>query len=94
METYLATDGTKFGWQAAIANTSNPDLEDYRRNGKYCASGLAYESAKGEATCVSTSQVVFNGKVLDDTYGCDPMDPDVKCYIKFDTSSSTPAWLA
>ena len=94
METYLAEDGTKFGWEAAISDTNSPDLEDYRRNGHYCASGLAYESAKGEATCVSTSQVVFNGKVLDETYACDPMDPDVKCYIKFDTSSSTPVWLA
>lgn len=55
METYLAEDGTKFGWMANDLDTATPDLEDFRRNGRYCASGLAYESSKGEATCVSTT---------------------------------------
>jgi len=60
METYQSEDGTKFGWQSAVENTTSPDLEDYRKNGRYCISGLAYESAKNEATCVSATQVIFN----------------------------------
>ena len=70
---YLADDGTKFGWDSE--STTNPDLVDYRQNGQYCISGLAYNSAENEATCVSTSQVTFNDVVLDNPYKCDPTHP-------------------
>merc|ERR1711957_694962 len=75
------------------AGKTTPDLEDYRRNGMYCVTGLAYNSAENEATCVDTSEVVFRDQVLDNPYKCDPTHPEERCYIKFDTSHSEPAWI-
>lgn len=34
----------------------------------FCKSGLAYNSAEYEATCVETSEITFNGDALDSPY--------------------------
>lgn len=68
-------------------------MEDFRRNGKACISGLAYESAPNQATCVSATEVIFNGEKTPHPYACDPQDPDVRCLIKYDTKYSSKQWL-
>lgn len=45
---------------AEKAGKTSPELEDYRRNGMNCISGLAYNSAQDEATCVLATAVEFN----------------------------------
>lgn len=103
MEIYNAEVGTKFGWESAKEDTDSPDLEDYRRNGQYCLTGLAYNSALNEATCVATSSVEFKSssdptsdppKKLEAPYPCNPEHPQDRCHIKFDTSASTSQWLS
>ena len=51
MKLYNGEDNATFGWDGAY------DLASYTQNGKYCKSGLAYNSAKGEAKCTSTEKV-------------------------------------
>lgn len=57
---YLADDYTTFGWKSKNDSTLTPNLEDFRRNGLYCKSGLAYEFEKDNAICVSTTKIMFN----------------------------------
>lgn len=57
MEIYQAEDDTLFGWKAANPNITT--LEDYRRNGKFCKSGLAFMSDANEATCTDVKTVFF-----------------------------------
>lgn len=55
---HQAEDGTKFGWRSSVDGTHYLKLEDYEQNGRFCKSGLAYESKKDTATCVSATNVV------------------------------------
>lgn len=71
MEIWQAEVGTKFGWESKEKSEANPeldtetpDLEDYRKNGMFCKSGLAYNSAEHEATCVETSKITFKDAEL------------------------------
>ena len=93
MPIYQNEDGHQFGWETTHSETESPDLEDFRRNGKACISGLAYESAPNQATCVSATEVIFNGEKTPHPYTCDPRDPDKRCYIKYDTKYSSAQWL-
>lgn len=82
MAVYSAVEGTKFGWSSA--DTLQPEIEDFKRNGRFCKSGLAYHSGDGEATCAKTSSIEFQSKTLNDPYKCSPQNPDDKCKILFD----------
>lgn len=42
MTKYAAEDGTTFGWKQTDA--SKVSIEDFKRNGMFCKSGLAYNS--------------------------------------------------
>jgi len=57
MKVFLAEEQTKFGWYSN--DTLNPTPDDFKRNGLYCKSGIAYQSNVGEATCVKTSSISF-----------------------------------
>ena len=82
MGLYSAEEGTKFGWWSA--NTVEPVMEDFKRNGRFCKSGIAYHSGDGEATCAKTSSIEFQSKKLNDPYKCSPQNPEDKCKILFD----------
>jgi hypothetical protein len=49
---YSQEDGTIFGWYSN-ASVTNLTLADYTQNGKYCASGLAYQFSPFGAKCTS-----------------------------------------
>ena len=80
IETYSQENEHKFGW---LQQGDKPTLEDHTHNGRYCKSGLAYESAPGEAQCVETQNIKFKGKVLEEPYACEAEDPFFKCQIVF-----------
>lgn len=69
---YSQDDDTTFGWEAE--DNKNPTLEDFKKNGKYCSSGLAYPVDDDEARCTSFKQMKFNGKVTPYPYACNPED--------------------
>ena len=92
---FQGEDGDKFGWETKFGSKKNqPDLEDFRHNGKFCKTGLAFQSAPNEATCVSTKSVIIDGKEAEAPYQCNPADYDNKCVFKFDAEKyANQAWL-
>ena len=84
LEIYSQEDGTQFGWQNVEGTSAAPTLADYTHNGKFCKSGLAYQSANNQATCVSASSITQASETLAEPYKCDPIDPDIMCNINFD----------
>jgi hypothetical protein len=70
MKLYNGEDNATFGWDGVY------DLASYTQNGKFCKSGLAYNSAKGEAKCTSTEQITHpkqDGPLDPNTgYKCSP----------------------
>jgi len=85
-------DGDKmktFGWEGGYT------LKDYTQNGKFCKSGLAYNSGPGEAQCTEVDDGddshlpgkithPSNDKPLEAPYACDPKNADLKCKIEFE----------
>lgn len=89
---YKAKDDTKFGWYSK--DLKEPTEEDFKRNGRFCKSGLAYQSAANEATCVSTSGIWFQNKKLNEPYKCSPQNPADKCTIYFDIPTASQTFTA
>jgi len=86
MNIYSADEGTKFGWFSP--SQLNPTEVDFKANGRFCKSGLAYESSLNEATCAETSGIWFQNKKLNEPYKCSPQNPSDKCKIMFDIPAS------
>jgi len=62
-------------------------IEDYIQNGKYCESGLAYNSDVDEAKCSATNRVSHTSNPtvsIADPYVCSPMNPNEKCKLEFE----------
>ena len=74
--------GTEFGWEKLPgSDPKNPSFEDYKYNGQYCMSGLAFPADPDDggyvAKCTKVHQVEFDGKVLWSLKDWDPKeDPD------------------
>ena len=82
---------TIFGWAQISSNDSTKiTLDDYRRNGLYCQSGLAYPANATTAKCSTLNYVQFKGQVLSDPYQCDPTAISQFCqiYYVFDPNSN------
>jgi hypothetical protein len=82
---YSSKDFKTFGW-AFTGKDQAYSKQDYIQNGKFCESGLAYNSALNEAKCTSTFQVLHDSEVnpISDPYLCSPMNPNEKCRLKFE----------
>ena len=93
MPMYQQPVGTTFGWFSKN-NNLNPTEADYIANGKFCSTGMAFNSNLNEATCTIGTYVSFNGRNLSEPYPCDPSDPTKKCRIYFNTLNSTQSWLS
>ena len=58
-EKYTLEIDATFGWKAVnTTDPLNPNLLDYTFNGKYCKTGLAFNSNINEAKCVNVTQVM------------------------------------
>ena len=55
MPVYSQEDGVLFGWESKDIN--NPTQEDFKQNGQYCQSGLAYPAGPDEARCTSFKEM-------------------------------------
>lgn len=51
MSLYSAENGDNFGWSAS--SLTNPTEKDFKQNGRYCQSGLAYPVSDNKAKCTS-----------------------------------------
>jgi hypothetical protein len=69
MKKFSKADGTTFGWKQEKSKIS---IQDYMKNGLYCESGLAYNSANNTAKCTSTTQLTWDNKPTVYPYTCDP----------------------
>jgi len=72
MKLYDGNAYDTFGWEGGYA------LKDYTQNGKFCKSGLAYNSGPGEARCTNTLSITHpeNDKPLEEPFACSPKDPN------------------
>jgi hypothetical protein len=69
MPLYSQDDGATFGWasikeaESGVADTAplneKPTLADFKANGRYCASGLAYPAGDHLAVCTSFTEMQF-----------------------------------
>jgi hypothetical protein len=85
MPLYSAELFTEFGWFTEKKDSYT--FEDYKRNGKFCKSGLAYNNKKDTAKCTTVDEV-YQGKgggPLPVPYMCNPKDPHLKCKLAFTT---------
>ena len=87
-----------FGWKL-VSEDGGYTLEDYAQNGKYCSSGLAYNSLANQAKCTQTKKVFHDWQEIENSdseeesqyvqneifspYKCEPQDPNMKCKIQF-----------
>lgn len=77
MPVYSQEDGVLFGWESSDIN--NPTQEDFKQNGQYCQSGLAYPAGPDEARCTSFKEMKQADKVLPEPFACDPVNQEVQC---------------
>jgi hypothetical protein len=91
---YSQDDGTIFGWGKVSTTTTAGvvTLDDYKQNGKYCSSGLAYQMSDSAAKCSSMNNVTYKDKILDAPYNCTPTDTSSKCHINFNVDDSDVAY--
>ena len=93
---YSQDVGTEFGWEILPGSDYlNPSFEDYKYNGQYCMSGLAFPKSQTIAKCTKVHQVEFDGEVLwsekdwdpkvdaPPTFECDPTDNSKMCELKY-----------
>jgi hypothetical protein len=90
MSIYSQEDGTRFGWESASENS--PTLADFEKNGKYCASGLAYPYSKDGARCTSFKEMKFDGGIIEEPFLCDPTNQDKQCMLYFDIDDNDGAY--
>ena len=79
---YSQPEGTKFGWFSE--SEDEPTLEDFKQNGKYCESGLAYPYSQYGARCTEMKEMKWDGAVLEQPYPCNPTQIDKKCELHFE----------
>ena len=89
MPLYSQDHGTRFGWDSE--DPSNPTFEDYRFNGQYCKSGIAFAEKATGARCSSTDHIKFDGNKTMTPYACDPTDNGKQCSLFFNVTDYTPA---
>lgn len=88
LEKYTMEIDDTFGWKAVNTTDSlSPNLVDFTFNGKYCKTGLAFNSNMYEATCVNVIKVMQGTDELRAPYACDPTDPRILCQLNFSPSS-------
>lgn len=82
---------TKFGWESA--DYKNPTYEDFKYNGQYCKSGLAFpdwnsteEGNEYTARCTSTDHIKFNHNRTEAPYKCDPTNNLEFCQLFFNVT--------
>lgn len=89
---YSQDHGTRFGWESE--NYLEPTIDDYKYNGQYCKSGLAFPDYevknKYTARCTSTDHIDFDGKMIKAPYECDPTDNAKKCQLFFNVTNYIP----
>lgn len=90
MAKYKASDNSTFGWYSSPANKNS--IDDYKRNGLFCESGLAYNSALNKATCTSATTMMFDDAETVYPYKCDPTDPAKDCSITFKIAPENEAY--
>lgn len=89
MPLYSQDDGATFGWSSEKGNNPKdvkkefPSLADFKENGRYCKSGLAYPASDDLAVCTSFTQMEYYVAATKETtkleeikgaYRCSPED--------------------
>ena len=69
-------------------NYTHPNETDFKRNGMYCESGLAYPSNDDTAYCTSFKEMMFNNTIIDQPFNCSPRDQSIACQSYFDLYGS------
>ena len=83
---------TEFGWVSK--DPTKPTFEDYKQNGLYCRSGLAFPYKNGTgniAKCTTTDHIKFSKRKIASPYQCDPTNNEDFCQLNFNI---TPASIA
>ena len=80
---YSQSELDEVAWEGS--DHGNPTLEEYRKNGLYCKSGLAFpvKDLPDHGKCAIIDHVEFNGQTIEYPYQCDPKDNAIKCQMWF-----------
>ena len=89
---HSASDGTTFGWFSK--NSTFPTEEDFKNNGRFCTSGIAFNSDKNTAQCTSSTGIFYNNAPLEAPYACDPRFPYNYCQIRFNLDGSNSNYVS
>jgi len=90
MPLYSQDDGATFGWFSK--DPKQPQLADFKENGRYCKSGLAYPASDNLAVCTSFTQMDYYDATtkkaskmeeIDGAYPCSPEDQANVCQLRF-----------
>lgn len=68
---YSQQKGTNMGWKSNNP-LNNLTAEDYRMNGMYCKSGLAFPLSEFAGNCTATDKIFVNLQEVKFPYKCDP----------------------
>lgn len=79
--------GVAFGWGSE--SLTDIKYEDYKTNGLYCKSGLAfYNKEKKQAECADAKKITQKNRTLAFPYECDPTDNLEPCKIFYSDTDS------
>ena len=88
MPLYSQDHGTRFGWNST--DWKNPTFEDYKFNGQYCKTGIAFPESETRARCTSTDHIKYDGAKTLSPYKCDPGDNEMECSMFFNVTDYVP----
>jgi len=93
MPLYSQDDGATFGWSSENAKDLKfPSLADFKENGRYCKSGLAYPASDDLAVCTSFTEMMYYNAAdkkstklekINGAYRCSPEDQANLCQLHF-----------
>ena len=101
LSTHYLKDGTEYTSYKTGDGKRKPILADYERNGKACASGLAYARSATEGRCAEFEKMeapLGKEATKESNFRCDPTNQNNYCHLFFkihddDKSGSYASWL-
>jgi len=87
---YSQEKGTNMGWKSNNP-INNLTADDFRINGMYCKSGLAFPITEFTGNCTATDNIIFQNKKIAFPFKCDPTNQANRCLVNYNASAPNDA---
>lgn len=89
---YSQEKGTNMGWHSPNP-LNNLTADDYRINGMYCKSGIAFPlpNNPNSGNCTATDNIMFQNRRIPFPFKCDPTNQANRCLVNYNASAPNDA---